>query len=101
MSRCLPLAAGALLLGCLPGYAAEDRSAARVLARLASDEFEERERATRALEALGEEVVEPLRKAADSTDPEVRSRVRRLLARLEARSPHSWRFAWALDGAFE
>jgi hypothetical protein len=46
--------------------------AARLIAELGSDDFETRERAARQLEALGPAAAPSLRKAAASTDPEVR-----------------------------
>src|SRR4051794_23053900 len=53
--------------------------AARLIARLGADSFDEREDATRALEKLGKRARSALRKAADSPDLEVRRRVRALL----------------------
>jgi hypothetical protein len=56
----------------------------RLIADLESDAFEEREKASRELEAAGELAEEALRKAvADSSSPEVRKRAEVLLVKLQ------------------
>jgi hypothetical protein len=87
-----------LLAACLP--AAEPRPiqeasgsrtdaphVAALIARLGSTRFDEREAATRALEALGPEALELLRKALPSRDAEVRRRAGQLVQKIE------WRLA--------
>jgi hypothetical protein len=68
--------------------AADDSAAAvaRLIDRLASQDFAEREKASGDLEALGPAVLEPLRRAARGDDLEVRRRAGELVQRLEARA---------------
>src|SRR5262249_12509604 len=67
-----------------PERAATAQEIARLIEKLGSRKFREREEAARALEALGEQALDRLRQAAaKSDDPEVRFRAERLLARLE------------------
>jgi carboxyl-terminal processing protease len=65
----------------------QEGEAARWIARLGSTAFRERDEATDALEKMGEEARAALEKAAkESTDPEVRRRVRSLLGLLAGRA---------------
>jgi hypothetical protein len=56
---------------------------ARLVKRLGDPKFTEREKATRALEAIGFPAIDALRKAAKDKDGEVAHRARRLVAILE------------------
>jgi WD40 repeat protein len=61
---------------------------ARLVRDLDSDTFAERERASAALEELGEDAAEALRKALDDKpSPEVRRRAEELLGRLRGKAP--------------
>ncbi len=61
---------------------------ARLVRDLDADSFAQRERASAALEELGEDAAEALRKAlAGEPSPEQRRRAEKLLGRLQARSP--------------
>lgn len=68
-----------------PGGPIDHECAALRIRQLSSPEFDEREAATRALDALGPAVLEPLRHALQSRDAEVRHRARQLLQRIERR----------------
>lgn len=57
----------------------------RLIERLASPSYQEREAATRGLAALGERALPALKKAAASKDPEVKRRATQLLKPLEAK----------------
>lgn len=56
----------------------------RLITRLDADEFDAREAATRELIAIGEPAIEALRKAAQSSSPEVQVRAKRAIAEIEA-----------------
>jgi RNA polymerase sigma factor (sigma-70 family) len=67
-----------------PGAPADHARIARLIARLGSDNFSEREAAARALEAIGEPALDALRRAASSTtDLEVLRRAERLIRLIE------------------
>jgi hypothetical protein len=92
MSRLLLLVGGFaaglafLLLGACFGPGAEEmNSADRLVAQLGSDNFQEREQAGEALEALGEAALPALRRALRHPDPEVRRHAGELAQRLERR----------------
>lgn len=53
--------------------------------RLGSGRYQERERAYRELESIGDEAYETLKKAVQSSDPEVRKRAEDLLVKIEER----------------
>src|SRR5262245_47149490 len=57
----------------------------QLIAHLGSKQFAERDAATRALDALGEPVLEALRKARTSEDAEVSRRAEELVAQIERR----------------
>lgn len=77
------------------GLASADADVSRLIGRLGSPEFAEREAATRRLEDAGEGVLEPLRKAAaDSDDAEIRRRARRLIERLANRDYQRLQGSW-------
>jgi hypothetical protein len=81
---------GAGLLGLLgwPAGAAEKPDQARIaelVKQLGSDTFADRQKATDALEAIGEPALDALRKAAKSTDAEVRKRAGALVEKIELR----------------
>jgi hypothetical protein len=82
----LPVLLGLAALAA-PSVPAADRAAtvAGLIDQLGHQEFAEREKASRDLEALGPAALEPLRQAARSDDPEVRRRAGDLVRRLEAR----------------
>jgi RNA polymerase sigma factor (sigma-70 family) len=79
--------------------AAEARQVSPLIAALADDRFEERERATRELAALGESALPALHKALRSDLAETRSRARRLLEGLEhlARTPEGLQVTRAIE----
>jgi hypothetical protein len=58
---------------------------ARCVTQLGSEEYSQREAATRELDAVGPAALEALRKAQDSEDLEVRRRARALVSRIERR----------------
>lgn len=58
----------------------------RLVAQLASEDFEKREQATKELMACGRAVLDPLRKALQSGDPEVVTRARACLRHIETRT---------------
>lgn len=71
-----------------PAPTAEDlRRAAELIARLAADDFEQREQATAGLILLGEAAREGVQTAAESEDAEVRTRALQILADLRRKSP--------------
>src|SRR4051794_17487971 len=89
------VAGSLVLVSLLRGSAAEPPKPARpataqeiagFIRKLASNKFREREEATRALEAAGDDALDALRQVAEkSDDPEVRIRARRLIERVESR----------------
>jgi hypothetical protein len=82
-----PWLLGTLLIGlalAAPAVSA-DASLARLIAQLGSDRYEEREVATRDLDALGSAALEALRRATTDDDAEVRRRARGLIATIEKR----------------
>lgn len=89
MRRLLLALLWAMLPGLLPAAAAEDSAAgehiARLVARLGSESFVEREEAARTLDTIGAPAVPALRKALVSEDLEVRRRAAQVLRRIETR----------------
>jgi len=92
----LPLA---LLLGLSvligrPGLAAEPapekkidgRQIAKLVEQLGSGQFDDRERASQALDEIGLPALEALKKAAQNDDPEVRRRAEELVVKIEKRT---------------
>lgn len=77
----LGLAAG------LIGAELPPRDIDRLIEQLGSNKFLKRERASQALQAIGVRALPALRKAAEAADPEVRRRVRLLLAVLDPKEP--------------
>jgi hypothetical protein len=61
----------------------------QLVARLGSENFRQRESATKELDALGEQALEALRTAAKSSDMEVASRAAALVARIEHRAENA------------
>ena len=111
LRRCLlALACSALLLSAVVG--GEDAKTAapaktpaeidRLIKQLGSDDFDEREAASKALEAIGEPVLEALRKAATgSDDAEIRRRAEVVFKAVEPRIRGELRsFAGHTDGVF-
>lgn len=74
----LVLAAGLLAVG------AAGPDAADLIVRLGAARYAERQEASRALESMGRDALPALRRARDSKDPEVRSRVADLIDRIES-----------------
>ena len=91
MDKRLPIAlALAFLLAPEPARAippvaaqASPEAVRRLIGRLGSKQFAEREAATRELRVLGATALEPLRQAAAADDPEVRRRTQKLLGEIE------------------
>jgi hypothetical protein len=82
------LGAGLLGLAIWPAGAAEKADAAaiaKLIEQLGSDTFADRQKASDALDAIGEPALEALRKAAKSTDAEVRKRAGALVEKIEQR----------------
>lgn len=82
------LGTAVLFAGLLPFLTADTADAARIaklIRQLGSGRFEEREQATRELEALGGAALEGLRKAAQSGDLETQRRAEELVKKLEGR----------------
>src|SRR5438876_1130428 len=76
----------AVLLVALPlafAAAAPDRSVERLIGQLGSDDFAEREAASKKLEAIGEPALDALARATTSSDPEVRRRAEDIVAVIE------------------
>jgi hypothetical protein len=67
------------------GDAEEGARIARLIEQLGSDTFAEREKATRALDEVGEPALEALQKATRSSEAEVRKRANSLVAAIEKR----------------
>ncbi|MGE3804024.1 MAG: hypothetical protein AB7K24_05050 [Gemmataceae bacterium] len=65
------------------GASAPDKEIEQLIAKLRSDNFGEREDATRALEKIGESAIPALKKALESDDIETRNRARRVLDQVE------------------
>lgn len=85
---CCRLILSALLLGAGLAVAADQADTARIarlISQLGSDRFDEREQATRELEALGPAALAELRKAANSTNLETQQRAEKLVKNLESR----------------
>lgn len=83
-----------LVLGCLFVATARaeqtkpEQECAALIKNLASDKFEEREAAKKSLIELGDRAVESLKEAANSTDPETKTKATEiLLAIKEAKEP--------------
>lgn len=77
---------GLVLLAAVPLTAADkpdEKQLAQLIEQLGSNMFEEREQATKALEALGPAALDALRKAEKSGDPEVKSRAAALIRKAE------------------
>jgi hypothetical protein len=68
-----------------PGESISAGRVAALIAQLGSPQFDERQAATEALDALGLDALEPLRQARSSPDAEVRRRARQLVQQLERR----------------
>ena len=84
------IVATAFLVAAAAGDTAPD-AMDRIVARLGSDTFRDRETATRELDALGAAALDALRRAAGSTDPETRRRAADLIERINrapGRRPH-------------
>ena len=78
---------GILLAGLLvmPVIAADPPSVGQWIERLGSEQFSERQEATKALETLGVPALDALRQAAQSPDPEIRRRANLLVKQIEKR----------------
>jgi hypothetical protein len=86
----LALVTGFLLAGGRPVHAGpaarpEPDPIARLVIQLGSKHFKDREAATQALDAIGLPALEPLRRAARGTEPEVRRRAAYLVQKIEKR----------------
>src|SRR5262245_7870600 len=80
------LAGGAVSLTAVPGRADDKNNADEIdklVKQLGGARFADREKANKALEAIGVPALEALRKAAESDDPELRRRAGDLVAKLE------------------
>jgi hypothetical protein len=90
----LALACSGLFLGAVAAgeegkKAAPEKSTSeidRLLRQLGSDEFGEREAASKTLEAIGEPARAALRKAASGNDAEVKRRAEKLIEKLDAKN---------------
>jgi len=69
----------------VPAEAPDAGKIAKLIEQLGSDTFAERQKATDALDAIGEPALEALRKAATSSDAETRKRAGDLSAKIEGR----------------
>jgi hypothetical protein len=78
----LSLAAGLATLSAAPAPGTADRIA-RLVEQLGSPKYDEREKASADLEAIGEPALEALRKAARMDDAEVKRRAAELVGRIE------------------
>src|SRR5262245_42791388 len=79
---------GLALLAGLPVGAADKASPetiAQLIEKLGSTDFTERDKATKALEALGEQAVDALKKATQGDDLETKRRAEELLKKVEAK----------------
>ncbi len=83
----LPLTVLGLSFIAVPAPAADkaDGRIDKLVEQLGSDDFNEREKASAALDALGEPALDALRQAAKSTDEEVRKRAETLVGKIEQR----------------
>jgi hypothetical protein len=83
----LPLTALGLWLIAVPAPAEKADSArvAKLVEQLGNDDFNEREKASDALDALGEPALDALRRAVKSTDEEVHKRAETLVGKIEKR----------------
>ena len=68
-----------------PAETADAKKITQLIEQMGSSSFEERQKASDALDAVGEPALEALRKATKSTDAEVRKRATDLVSRIEAR----------------
>jgi len=85
---------GLAALVALPGWAEEKEAkkvdkTAELIKKLGSDSFDEREDATKALDAIGEPALEALKKAAKSDDPEMQKRAEELVKKISKRAETS------------
>lgn len=88
-ARCLPLALATslgLALLCSAGEEASSDKIHRLIKQMGSQLFAEREKATKALDAIGIPALEALRKATNSDDAEIKRRAGELLKKIEHRS---------------
>lgn len=69
----------------IAGLAAEGARIDRLIDQLSSNNFSEREEATKALDSVGAPALEPLKKAVKSNDAETRRRAEELVSRIEKR----------------
>jgi hypothetical protein len=85
--RIILLIAAVIVAGLSTAVAEEagGERAERLIARLGSGAFRDREAASRELDALGSAALEPLRRAAVSADPETRRRAGDLVRRIDER----------------
>jgi hypothetical protein len=78
------------LLATLPGTAAETAASpekvSKLIEKMGSSDFEDREEAQKQLDAIGEPALEALKKAMSSEDIEVRRRAEELVKKIENRS---------------
>src|SRR5262245_46667663 len=65
---------------------ADAKTIDKLIEQLGSDAFEDREKATKALDEIGAPALEALRKAAQSKDAEVKKRATELAGRIERRA---------------
>src|SRR5262249_22142197 len=82
----LLLSLGLLGLVAVPSPAADKADAkkiAKLIEKLGSGDYEDRDAATKELEKIGEPALDALRKAADSKDAEVRKRAGALVSKLD------------------
>jgi hypothetical protein len=87
-SLLLVLAFGLGTLLVVPAPAAEKadpEQVAKLIEKMGSGDFEDREKATEQLDGIGVPALEALRKASKSEDPEVRRRAEELVAKIEKR----------------
>jgi hypothetical protein len=86
----LALGLGFGLLATLPGTAAETAASpekiSKLIEKMGSSDFEDREEAQKQLDAIGEPALEALKKAMSSEDTEVRRRAEELIKKIERRT---------------
>jgi hypothetical protein len=86
----LVLGLGFGLLATLPGTAAETAASpekiSKLIEKMGSSDFEDREEAQKQLDAIGEPALEALKKAMSSEDTEVRRRAEELVKKIEKRT---------------